>query len=267
MEGEPTMEDIHSKIKGYVDFVYRDYTSRYSYQENILRRYSDELYHEWFTGDFVQELLNNHEYPDGYDICSMFSTDHFFENNDLVNKVNQSLFEYFENYDGSLSMLNLMRTYTAVYVTKNIDIFIEKYRTQLQERDNDSNERSDNTPDNDSLHDDDIPELIENEDDDDDDIDDEDSGFGIEILDCESLVLGSRETSECFARFNTETECPVCMDVTMNCDNSIKFVNCTHFVCEPCHDNMFISLNYKVKNFKCPICREPSYYIRRDNEL
>ena len=99
------MELIHDKIKGFVDFAYRIYTSQYPYQENVLRRYSFEIYDNWFRSDFIPELTRC------YDIADMFSVEEFFENNESIHKAVESLFEYFDNYtldDSNDNKVNIM---------------------------------------------------------------------------------------------------------------------------------------------------------------
>jgi hypothetical protein len=275
MEGISSIERVNTLIKGYIDFVYREYITSGTCP------ITTEAYNDWFIHNFLQSRLTRWSELSCYDITKMFTVEEFFDNNVLLfSEILQILHEYFEDFSRTMDTnlfdpKNIMRCYTSVYVCKNMAYFLDKYR---EEFDNFSNTRSDSSEissldlfvsyetnegeldegeidegetDGESTvfdelvsnYDNDMRDIEEDEEEDEDDEDDT-------VDDGEYSETGVFVTQEEFLEKNTNTECVICWDIVMNHHNSMKWKNCDHFSCADCHCNCYIK---KIR--KCPLCR------------
>ena len=139
MEISP-IETVNQRIHDYVEYVFKDYTSRVTCPLNI------ENYKEWFIQDFLQACITRWYDSSCYDINNTYTIEQFFDNSVyLYSDILQILTDYFDNYGKTMDMnkfdpKNVMRCYTSVYVCNNVDYFLDKY--QYEYEDDISNSRS-----------------------------------------------------------------------------------------------------------------------------
>lgn len=257
------VERVNELIKGYIDFVYREYVTYETWP------ITKDAYNDWFIHNFLQCCITRWYNPSCYDIAEIITIDEFFNNDVIVfSEILQILNDYFEGFSRTITdkfdPKNVMRCYTSLYVCKNISYFLDRYRDEI---DGISNERSDSSEvssldlfvseetdegetDNEtpivneviSNYDDDMRDIEEDDDDTDDYNDTDDDG--------EYSETGVFVTEEEFLEKNTNTDCIICWDIVMNHHNSMRWKNCDHFSCADCHCNCYIK---KIR--KCPLCR------------
>jgi hypothetical protein len=234
------MESIHSKINEYIYCTYVEYVcERYTQEEfdDMREVYTD--YASWFQRDFIPELLLTYDIG-GYDICNIFTPEQFFENNyDVFYNVLHDIYEYLKEYDrefvvDTINVMNVMRTYTSIYVLSNITHLIQIYQSVIFPNpfnDFDENNTNDNLFEENKIH------------------------TGVKVLESE------------FNETNKEMVCPICLIQPMTFENSLRYINCKHYSCMECHESMLKNSDKNLDKLKCPMCRCSSYYIESTNVL
>lgn len=288
MEGISSIERVNTLIKGYIDFVYREYITSGTCP------ITTEAYNDWFIHNFLQSRLTRWSELSCYDITTMFTVDEFFDNNVLLfSEILQILHDYFEDFSRTMvtdmfDPKNVMRCYTSLYVCKNISYFLDRYRDEFDGLSNDRSDTSEissldlfvsfETDEEDPVESQPIDGQLDNNETDDGETDEETSVFtehvsnydddmrdieedeadDVEDEDDDETDDGGDEYSETgvfvtheeFLEKNTNTECIICWDIVMNHHNSMRWKNCSHFSCAECHCNCYIQ---KIR--KCPLCR------------
>jgi hypothetical protein len=124
---------VNRNITEYVDYSFKNYTTNINCPEE------GRVYRDWFINEFLQACITRWYESSCYDINNMFTTDDFFDRDiDTFSGILQILMEYFNEYDKILDMdkfdpTNVMRCYTSVYVSNNIEYFLDRYEEEYED--------------------------------------------------------------------------------------------------------------------------------------
>ena len=124
---------VNRNITEYVDYSFTNYTTHISCPEE------GRVYKDWFINEFLQACITRWYEPSCYDINNMFTTDDFFDRDiDTFSGILQILMDYFNEYDKIMDMdkfdpKNVMRCYTSVYVSNNIEYFLDRYEEYFED--------------------------------------------------------------------------------------------------------------------------------------
>jgi hypothetical protein len=127
---------VNSNVIEYVDYVFRNFTSGQGLPEE------GRVYSDWFINDLLPAGITRWQDTSCYDINSIFTIEHFFDNNIcLFSDVLQLLSEHFTDYDDTMisdkfDPKNVMRCYTSVYVSKHLLYFLDRYRDEYNDLSN-----------------------------------------------------------------------------------------------------------------------------------
>ena len=123
-----SLDIVNNNVKEYVDHVFNEYIT------NVTCPKDSETYKDWFICEFLPCCITRWYELSCYDINNIFTIDEFFDNSiNVFSEILQLLSNYFDEYDktlflGKFNPENVMRCYTSVYVTKNIEYFLDRYQ-------------------------------------------------------------------------------------------------------------------------------------------
>jgi regulator of replication initiation timing len=136
------IEVVNNNVKDYVEYVFNEYIT------NVTCPIDDKIYKEWFMCEFLPCCITRWYEPSCYDVTNMFSIDEFFDNSiHVFSEILQLLSDYFDEFDKTrfidkFNPENVMKCYVSVYVLKNIEYFLDKYKYDESDESDKSNVRS-----------------------------------------------------------------------------------------------------------------------------